>query len=235
MSAKDCECLRPDGSVMLIRVARPAGDGPFPAVIGIHGGGWWMGDRNSNALLDDMLAAHGIVAAAPEFRMPPDAKFPVSLSDVHLAIRWLKANAPKLKVKLDWIGGIGLSSGAHQLLTVILQERDPRYAAMALPDGPVIDAALAYVVVFYPVADPLARFRMAQKTGNKNLLEAHAKFWSSEQEMADARPRSVYSSTGNSRSRRRCSCFREPTIKTFPQTWRATWSMLGGKLAVARP
>jgi len=191
ITVADHECPRPDGSTMLIRVARPQGDGPFPGIVDIHGGGWWMGDRKQNAAIDDTLAANGIVAAAPEFRMPPDGKFPVSIADVHLAVRWLKANAGKLGTKPEWVGGIGTSSGGHQLLTMMLQGDDPRYAALALPQAPTTDATLAYAIAGWPVADPLARFKMAQEKNNRGLLEAHTKYWSSEDEMADANPQQL--------------------------------------------
>jgi len=81
---RDLQCPRPDGSVMLVRVASPQGDGPFPAIVDIHGGGWVMGDRNQNAVIDDYLAANGIVVAAPEFRMPPTGAYPVSITDVRM-------------------------------------------------------------------------------------------------------------------------------------------------------
>ena len=184
----DHECPRPDGSTLLIRVARPQGDGPFPAVIDIHGGGWVTGDRNQNAAIDDTLAANGIVAAAPEFRMPPDAKYPVPIADIHLSIRWLKANAASLGSKPELVGGVGTSSGAHQLLTMMLKPQDPRYAALALAQSPSTDAALAYAIACWPVADPLRRLKMAQERNNKNLLESHAKYWASEAEMAEGNP-----------------------------------------------
>jgi acetyl esterase/lipase len=187
----DHECPRPDGTTMLIRVARPQGNGPFPAVIDIHGGGWVTGDRNQNALIDDTLAANGIVAAAPEFRMPPEGVYPVSIADVHLAIRWLKANAAMFGSKPEWVGGVGASSGGHQLLTAMLRPDDPRYGALKLAQSPAMDATLAYVVACWPVADPLKRLKMAQERGNKNLIDSHAKYWASEAEMAEGNPQQM--------------------------------------------
>jgi len=163
------ECPRPDGTRMLLRVAEPQGDGPFPAVVDVHGGGWHMGDRNQNAVIDDTLARNGIVAVAPELRQAPDHKYPVGISDIHLAVRWLKANAARLKTKPEWVGGVGTSSGGHQLLTMMLKPNDPRYAALALAGAPT-DASLAYVIAAWPVADPLARFRMAQQRNDAGLL-----------------------------------------------------------------
>src|ERR1041384_7381606 len=114
------ECPRPDGSTMALRIARPKGQGkedrPFPAAIDIHGGGWVLHDRHRNAYIDDSLAAAGIVVAAPEFRMPPEGVYPVSIADNHLAIRWLKQNAAAFGSRPDLVGAIGTSSGGHQPL-----------------------------------------------------------------------------------------------------------------------
>ena len=188
IDVSDMECVRPDGSVMLTRVARPKGDGPFPATVDIHGGGWVMGDRKQNALIDDYLAERGIVVAAPEFRKPPEGAFPISITDVHLSIRWLKANAAALNSRPDLVGGLGTSSGGHQLLTAMLRPDDPRYAALATPQTAGFDATLAYALMAWPVADPLRRFRMAQEKGIKNLLDSHAAYWPNEAAMTDANP-----------------------------------------------
>ena len=185
---QDMECPRPDGSIMLIRVTRPKGAGPFPAIVDIHGGGWVMGDRKQNAIIDDALAAKGIVVAAPEFRMPPEGAYPVSIRDVHLAIRWLKANAAALGSRSDLVGGLGTSSGGHQLLTCMLQPSDTRFAELATPSMEAFDATLAYAIAAWPVADPLRRFRMAQEKQIKNLLDAHAAYWPSEAAMAEGNP-----------------------------------------------
>jgi len=185
-SVEDMECPRPDGSTMLIRVARPEGAGPFPAVVEIHGGGWVTGDRHQNALIDDHLAAHGIVVAAPEFRMPPVGTYPVSITDVSLAIRWLKANANALGSAPELVGGVGLSSGGHQLLLTMLRPGD--YNVLQTAETSAFDSTLAYAVACWPVADPLRRFQMAKERNNKNLLDAHAAYWPNEAAMAEGNP-----------------------------------------------
>jgi acetyl esterase/lipase len=185
------ECPRPDGTAMLMRISRPNGSGPFPAVVDIHGGGWVSGDRKQNAIIDDYLAARGIVAVAPEFRMPPAAVYPVPVSDVHLAIRWLKANAASLHVLPQAIGGVGTSSGGHQLLLAALRPSDARYGAARMTALDGIDATLRYLVLGWPVADPLRRFHMAREKGIANLLDAHAAYWPDEAAMAEGNPQSI--------------------------------------------
>jgi acetyl esterase len=190
MSVEDLDCLRPDGSVMKIRLARPQGAGPFPAVIDIHGGGWVTGDRNQNALIDDALARQGIVVAAPEFRMPPHARYPVPIADVHLALRWLKHNAVQFGSHADFVGGIGTSSGGHQLLECILRPTHAQYASLSSVSI-VADARVRFAVLCWPVADPLRRFHFARERSITTLLDAHAAFWPSEQAIAEGNPQLV--------------------------------------------
>ena len=188
------ECPRPDGSTMALRIARPKGQGkedrPFPAAIDIHGGGWVLHDRHRNAYIDDSLAAAGIVVAAPEFRMPPEGVYPVSIADNHLAIRWLKQNAAAFGSRPDLVGAIGTSSGGHQLMLCALRPDDARYGALALP-GAAFDARLAFAVACWSVFDPLARYRMVREKQVKHLLEAHAKYWADEAEMAEGNPQLI--------------------------------------------
>ena len=188
-------CPRPDGSAMALRIARPKGQGlkgeaPFPAAIDIHGGGWVLHDRHRNAYIDDSLAAAGIIVAAPEFRMPPEGAYPVSIADNHLAIRWLKANAAALGSRADRIGAIGTSSGGHQLMLCALRPDDARYGALALP-GAAFDARLAFAVACWSVFDPLARYRMVREKQVKHLLAAHAAYWADEAAMAEGNPQLI--------------------------------------------
>ena len=188
------ECPRPDGSAMPLRIARPKGrasrEGPFPAAIDIHGGGWVLHDRHRNAYIDDSLAAAGIVVAAPEFRKPPEGAYPVSVADNHLAIRWLKANAAEFGSRPDLVGAIGTSSGGHQLMLCALCPDDPRYGALALP-GAAFDATLAFAVACWSVFDPLARYRMVHDKQVKHLLDAHAAYWADEAAMAEGNPQLI--------------------------------------------
>jgi acetyl esterase len=185
------ECPRPDGAPMLLRVARPKGPGPFPAVIDIHGGAWVLHDRHRNAYIDDTLAAHGIVVAAPEFRRPPDGVYPVSIADNHLAIRWLKANAAALGSRPDLVGAIGTSSGGHQLMLCALRPHDARYAALALPGAAAFDATLCCAVACWSVFDPLARYHMVREKNVRHLLDAHAAYWADEAAMAEGNPQRI--------------------------------------------
>src|SRR5215470_3191123 len=69
---------------------------------------------------------------ALDFRMPPAAVYPASVADINLGIRWLKANAARLGGDPRRVGGLGGSSGGHQLWLNVLRPHHPRYTALKL-------------------------------------------------------------------------------------------------------
>ena len=64
VTTQDLEYQRIDGKPQLARLYRPKGEGPFPSVVGVHGGAWTSGDRNNNQAIDQALAAVGVVVLA---------------------------------------------------------------------------------------------------------------------------------------------------------------------------
>ena len=91
----------------------PQGDGPFPAMIVVHGGAWATGTKAQLAGVAQALAKIGYTTAAISYRLAPQDKFPAQVYDCQAAVRWLRANAEKYKVDPDRIGGYGYSAGGH--------------------------------------------------------------------------------------------------------------------------
>lgn len=176
---------------LLARLYRPKGAGPFPALVEVHGGAWASGDRLNNAAIAAALAKSGIVVLAVDFRMPPAHRYPASIQDIHYATRWLKAHAGEFGSRGDLVGGLGTSSGAHQLLLSCLKPKDPRYAALPLAEALGEDAALPWVVLCWPISDPLARYRMVKEKGNARIVESHDAYWASEAEMGEGSPQRI--------------------------------------------
>jgi acetyl esterase len=186
---EDLEYFRPAGAApLLARYYRPEGPGPFPAVLEVHGGAWTSGDRLNNVAIGEDLAAHGIVVLSIDFRMPPAVRYPETVADVNFGIRFLKANAERFATRAGLVGGLGTSSGGHLLLLNALRPRDSRYTALPLAG---VDAGLAFAVVCWPVADPLARYRAVRERANERLVEAHHQFWPSEDAMAEGNPQLI--------------------------------------------
>lgn len=108
------EYANPDGQHLKLDLARPKqGDGPFPAVLCIHGGGFRAGSREGYDGLCIRLAERGYVAATVTYRLAPKYRFPAAVHDVKAAVRWLRAHAGEYHIDPDRIGVTGGSAGGH--------------------------------------------------------------------------------------------------------------------------
>lgn len=197
IEVEDVEYLRDGETSLLARLYKPRGTGPFPLMIDLHGGAWCTGDRVNDKVICEALAKSGVVMAALDFRMPPQASYPGSIADIHYAIRWLKSRAGQFKIRADKVGGIGISSGGHQGMLIAMRPDDPRYAARKLEGYGSIDAKLQCFVNCWPVIDPLGRYHYAQKLIAEGgaypetidrVFPLHMKYWGSEEAMEEGNP-----------------------------------------------
>ncbi|HEY3322749.1 MAG TPA: alpha/beta hydrolase [Planctomycetota bacterium] len=99
-----------------------AGDGPFPLLVLIHGGGWCGGTKLSyhNAIRE--YAKKNYVAATVEYRFAPKFKFPAQVEDVKCAVRYLRAHAKELKIDPKKVAALGDSAGGHLSLMLGLMD-----------------------------------------------------------------------------------------------------------------
>jgi len=192
--AEDLEYGRVGDAPLLARLYRPRGITGFPAIVDVHGGAWVTNDRLQNAAMDQVIAAAGTAVLALDFRMAPAAPYPASIADINLGIRWLKANVARRGGDPRRVGGLGTSSGGHQLWLNVLRPRDPRYAVLKLAGADDVDASLGFVVVCWPISDPVARYAMARETGNERLVKNHDAFFLTEAAMAEANPQTILES-----------------------------------------
>ena len=98
---EDVEYLRHENKPLLARMFKPRGQGPFPAIIDLHGGAWNLGDRLMDTPINEPLAKSGVVVMALDFRMPPEAPYPASMADINYAVRWFKAHAGQFGSRPD--------------------------------------------------------------------------------------------------------------------------------------
>src|SRR4051812_5991285 len=148
----------------------PAGPGPWPCVLDVHGGAWVGGSRFGNKGLDRAFAAQGYLVLAVDFRQPPAHPYPASVEDTHAAIRWFKAHAAEL-------GGdpargfvvVGTSSGGHLALMATLRPQDAVFGSRVVPGAAEVDATADCVLACWPITDPAARYAFAQQTGRDDL------------------------------------------------------------------
>ena len=142
----DVEYRRDPIRNLLARIYQPQGEGPFPALVDVHGGAWNGQDRTANEIVDQGLAESGILVAAIDVLWASEKPYPGSVQDVNFGIRWLKAHATEWNGDPATVGIFGSSSGGHVAELIGMRPHDPRYSAHPLPEAPNVDATVAYVV-----------------------------------------------------------------------------------------
>jgi acetyl esterase len=182
----DVEYRRDGDAVWLARVFQPEGAGPFPTLLDVHGGAWANGDRLMNEGTDIALAESGLVIAAIDFRTSLNAPHPAAQQDIAYATRWLKKHASEFRGTAQSLGGVGWSSGGHQVMLGAMRHR--MYSDLPFEEAPELDASLAYVIMGWPVIDPLSRYRLAQGRNNEQLMQNHLAYFGSEEGMIEASP-----------------------------------------------
>jgi acetyl esterase len=200
----DTSFARPADTELLARIYRPrvAADRPLGAVVYVHGGAWARLDRTADPIMCGALAASGLVVVAVDFRQAPDHRFPVAVADVAAGVRYARAHAGRLGVDPARIGLLGSSSGGQLALLHAVKPGAPEHAGTPIvrPDGSLdpaaSDATVAFVVAFYPVADPMARYHYALSREHeppppsgfdaKRLIASHRAFFADEGAMAAA-------------------------------------------------
>lgn len=198
LEIEDLEYIRHGDTPYLLRLFKPAGNGPFPLIVELHGGAWCRGDRMNDSLLNQALAKSGVVVAALDWRMPPVAPYPAALADINFAVRWLKTRATDLRSRPDRVGIMGSSSGGHQAMLAAMRPHDSRYSELPLAGaGAQVNASLRCAVLCWPVIDPLGRYQYAkalkQRGGSDaefadRVLPSHDQFWGSDEAMAEGSP-----------------------------------------------
>jgi acetyl esterase/lipase len=148
---RDIEFANTDNEHLQLNLARPkTGEGPFPAVVCIHGGGFRAGKRESYDKLCVTLAERGYVAITITYRLTPTFTFPAAVQDCKAAVRWLRANAAKYHVDTARIGVTGGSAGGHlaQFLGVTAGVKE--FEGLGNPEQ---SSAVSCVVNFYGPSD----------------------------------------------------------------------------------
>jgi acetyl esterase len=131
-----------DGRNLDSRTYTPEGDGPFPVILYIHGGGWVIADLDTyDAMPRALCNATKAVVLSVHYRQAPEYKFPAAHEDVFGAYQWLLENAAKIKGDPKRIAVVGESAGGNMATAVCMMAKEK---GLPLP---------VYQALIYPVAD----------------------------------------------------------------------------------
>ncbi|MDB9822293.1 alpha/beta hydrolase [Deltaproteobacteria bacterium] len=90
------------------------GEGPFPVIVFVHGGGFRSGDK-ADWQLGPILPAldKGYAIVSTNYRLSGEALFPAPINDLKAAVRWIRANAESHGLNPEKIAAWGGSAGGH--------------------------------------------------------------------------------------------------------------------------
>jgi acetyl esterase/lipase len=97
----------------------PPGDGPFPVLLWVHGGGWMEGSRVGLPppvephRFHGRFLARGYAVADVDYRLAIEARYPSQLTDIQAAILWLRKYAAQLNLDPARFAALGESAGGH--------------------------------------------------------------------------------------------------------------------------
>lgn len=133
-----------------IRVYTPIGDGPFPLLVYLHGGGYVLGDLDiADPICRALASGAGCVVMSVNYRLAPENPFPAGIEDASASLHWARDNAGELGADPGLIAVGGDSAGGNFSAALALEARDqglPLAAQLLLyasPDFPDPEAPSA--------------------------------------------------------------------------------------------
>jgi acetyl esterase/lipase len=154
----------------------PAGAGPFPSIVNVHGGYWRRGSRDTFQHWGPYLAERGYAGFTISYRLtkPGTKMFPQSVNDVRAAVQFLRGSAAELNLDPARIALWGNSAGAHLAALVALAGDSPLFAGAYPQDRHAsLSSGVKLLIGTYGIYDLLAQWRVGQ-IGNPgdNLVES---------------------------------------------------------------
>ncbi|MFJ3925231.1 alpha/beta hydrolase [Streptomyces sp. NPDC090022] len=122
----------PGSPDVALRIYRPRAAHPAQgAVVWLHGGGFVMGDLDTEHPWATRVAeGSGAVVVSVGYRLAPEHPFPAALDDAYTALTWAAENAAGLGIDPARIAVGGHSAGAALAAAVSLRARDERGPAI---------------------------------------------------------------------------------------------------------
>ena len=136
----------------------PDSSEPMPLLICVHGGGFVYNDSQSRqaVLMYQYFRANGYAVATINYRLADEARFPLPLSDVKAAVRFLRANANQYGYDPDKFAIWGESAGGYLASMAALTEdgeyEDVKFIGEDALDGHV-SGKVSALVDFYGILD----------------------------------------------------------------------------------
>jgi len=130
------------GGEIGIRVYTPEGAAPRPGLVYFHGGGWVVCNLDTHEVVCSAIARRaGATVVSVDYRLAPEHKFPIAVTDCYAATNWAASTADRLGIDPKRLCVGGDSAGGNLATVISLKSRNEK--------GP----SIALQVMVYPVTD----------------------------------------------------------------------------------
>lgn len=122
----------PAGSIP-VRIYRPDGERPLPALVYIHGGGWVVGNLDTHDKIMRLLALRsGAAVVGVDYRLAPEHKFPIAIDECCAVVAHLCNHGDDWGVDPRRLAIGGDSAGANLSVAVAQSLRDTQPTLFSL-------------------------------------------------------------------------------------------------------
>lgn len=109
-----------------VRIYTPEGlEAAVPGILHIHGGGFFLGDLDSElGACIGLCRGLGVVVVSVDYRLAPETPYPGPLEDCYAALQWASGNSAQLRIDPARLALFGLSAGGGLSAATALLARD---------------------------------------------------------------------------------------------------------------
>jgi acetyl esterase len=158
-----------------VRIYTPEGEGPFPAVVWLHGSAWCVANIEKADVPHRAITNRtGCVVVAVNYQKAPEHRFPTALGDAYAAVEWVIENADELGVDPTRVGVGGDSAGGNLAAAVCLRAK--------AEGGP----AIAFQVLVYPAVQYGSTLPSMTENAEGYMLTSTTVRWAWDQYVASA-------------------------------------------------
>ena len=160
----DSEIPGPNGPIP-IRIYRPLGEGPHPALVFYHGGGFVIGDLETHDKECRLLCAKAnCIVVAIDYRLAPESPFPAAVEDAWAALKWVAAEGSTLQIDTHRLAVGGDSAGGNLAAVMALMAKQA-------------DINLRLQMLVYPATDASKRYESFTENAEGPLLTVEVIEW----------------------------------------------------------
>lgn len=125
VAATEDRMIEGPGGPLGLRLYTPEGTAPFPVTVYMHGGGFVVGDLDTQDMIARALCAWGeTIVVSVDYRLAPEHPFPAAPDDAFAALLWASSNAASFGGDAARLALAGDSAGGNLAAAAALRARD---------------------------------------------------------------------------------------------------------------